>query len=77
MGQMDNKDKVYTVEMTEREMQMISNAVAAFYNTANERESEINPWQTTCIQRAFERWKKAIDNQEGLVPKPEILMLNQ
>ena len=69
-----NAAKIYQVKLTEREMQTLANAVAAFYNVANREDAEINPVQTATLQGVMEKFKRAIEPIE--VIKDEIVTLS-
>lgn len=57
------KEKRYNVKMTEKEMQLITYAIAGFYNVANREKLEISPEQTVSIQKTLMRWKDIIAKQ--------------
>lgn len=54
--------KKYKVFLTEKEMQMVANGIAAFYNVANREKININPEQTALIANVMEKFKKAVDS---------------
>jgi hypothetical protein len=60
--------------MTEKEMQLIANAIAAFYNVANEGKYKISPEQTAILENVLRDWKNIIS--KGATKKPDILLLN-
>lgn len=65
-------EPTYTVELTEQEMQMVANGIAAFYNVMNREKQVIDARQTAVISRAMEKFKLAVNGK----PKAPIIQLH-
>ena len=55
--------KKYKIFLTEKEMQMLANGIAAFYNVMNQEKRAIDPAQSAILTNVMEKFKKAIDDR--------------
>jgi hypothetical protein len=58
-------DLLYTVELTEREMQCLSNACSAFYRVTAESGITVSPEQTMALVNALGKMKQASLGGDG------------
>jgi hypothetical protein len=58
-----NDDKIYTVNLTLKEMQCLANGISAFFNRTNAEGIEIDKFQVMALNNAMHKFKEAVENK--------------
>lgn len=59
--------KLYTVQLTEREMQCLANGITAFFNVMRREKVQISPEQILSIQSSMQKFKAAVNGQAAQI----------